>query len=400
MNCAQALVQIVYWWHPLLWLANARIRRAREEAVDDAVMLALRDDAEAYVPTLLEVAKLAFHRPLASLGLVGILESRSALRQRIERLVNFQAPNKAGLTLVSLCGICLFSAAAVPMGEAPATPSAASKVDRNDNAGLPLNHTPPQIHIKARFIEVTEEMAKNLGANLIPTSVTNVAGILAAPKLRPVLHNLEQNKGTETIAEPEVTSLSGRQVQMRATTIFTIITNFVYRETSTNGAIVPQSGEVECGPIFDSVAFVLPDGYTIDLKISASLKEFLGYDTPTNSIPTVTSTGATVEVPRILPSFCVRQAAAHVKLWDGQTVVLGGLISAQTQTIKEDTVPDSDGRSAGEPLFREQTTIRTSSKKQLLVFITASMVDPAGNRVHSDDEMSSVRAGIPPQDAP
>jgi beta-lactamase regulating signal transducer with metallopeptidase domain len=41
VNCLQALVQILYWWHPLLWLANARIRRVREEAVDDAVMLAL-----------------------------------------------------------------------------------------------------------------------------------------------------------------------------------------------------------------------------------------------------------------------------------------------------------------------------------------------------------------------
>jgi bla regulator protein BlaR1 len=88
VNCAQALVQIFYWWHPLLWPANARIRRVREEAVDDAVMLTLRDDAEVYAPTLLEVAKLAFHRPLASLGLVGILESRSALRQRIERRAN------------------------------------------------------------------------------------------------------------------------------------------------------------------------------------------------------------------------------------------------------------------------------------------------------------------------
>jgi len=38
INCFQSLLQIVYWWHPLLWLANARIRYAREEAVDDAVM--------------------------------------------------------------------------------------------------------------------------------------------------------------------------------------------------------------------------------------------------------------------------------------------------------------------------------------------------------------------------
>ena len=45
LNFLQALLQIFYWWHPLVWLANARIRRVREEAVDDAVMLALRDEA-------------------------------------------------------------------------------------------------------------------------------------------------------------------------------------------------------------------------------------------------------------------------------------------------------------------------------------------------------------------
>ena len=59
----QALVQIVYWWHPLLWVANARIRNTREESVDDAVMQKLQNDADAYAPTLLQVAKLVLHRP-------------------------------------------------------------------------------------------------------------------------------------------------------------------------------------------------------------------------------------------------------------------------------------------------------------------------------------------------
>lgn len=123
VNCAQAFLQIAYWWHPLLWIANARIRRLREEAVDDAVMLALREDAETYAPTLLEVARLALQRPLMSLGLIGIMESRSALRRRIVRLVNFQAPRKAGLTCASLFGVVVFSAVALPMGEAPAPSS-------------------------------------------------------------------------------------------------------------------------------------------------------------------------------------------------------------------------------------------------------------------------------------
>src|SRR5581483_7461701 len=58
IHCLQALLQVIYWWHPLVWLANARIRHAREEAVDDAVMLALRHDSDVYALTLIQVARL------------------------------------------------------------------------------------------------------------------------------------------------------------------------------------------------------------------------------------------------------------------------------------------------------------------------------------------------------
>ncbi len=124
LSLVQSLLQIIYWWHPLLWLANARIRRAREEAVDDAVVLALEGGAEAYAPTLLEVARLALSRPPTGLGLVGILESRSFLRQRIERLLEFRPPRRAGLTLASLFSVAAFAALALPMGQARATATA------------------------------------------------------------------------------------------------------------------------------------------------------------------------------------------------------------------------------------------------------------------------------------
>ncbi|MGO9478571.1 MAG: M56 family metallopeptidase [Limisphaerales bacterium] len=584
MNCAQALVQIAYWWHPLLWFANARIRRLREEAVDDAVMLALRDDAETYAPTLLEVAKLAFHRPLASLGLVGILESRSALRQRIERLINFRAPRKAGLTLVSLCSICIFSAVAVPMGEATAPSSEAGqiappafsgttnkpasnadtsanlytrafmvnpnpglanlrkktgltessppdeylrgfsklmstsgttlpptslwlkenglllvrgtpqqldaieqivlelngflarKTPRNTDSGAIIDNTspttaetgsptnletrtfkldpipfyqgvesmtgqssgstdislaarqlfttlglnldppksvffngrlgvlfvratgqdldtvekvvqvlnyapPPQIHIKGRFIETSAAMSKGLRTDFIPIAATNVAGVLTGPNLRVVLHALEQNPGTETLAEPEVTTVSGRQTQMRATDVLSIVTNFVAQETGTNLGIMPQQAQVELGPVLDTVASVLSDGYTIDLKAIASLTEFLGYDTPTNSIPTRSSSGESVTVPAILPRFRFRQAETQVKLRDGQTVVLGNLQGRFLINDKEVSAkPDTDN-------------------KTVLVLITVTLVDPAGNRIHSDDDMLIAPNGIPLQDS-
>ncbi len=136
LSLAQSLLQIAYWWHPLLWLANARIRRAREEAVDDAVMLALGSDAAAYAPTLLEVARLVLARPPLSLGLVGILESRTFLRQRIERLLEFRPPRRAGLTLTSLFCLAAFAALALPMGPAPA-PEAAGPATSSAPAPVP-----------------------------------------------------------------------------------------------------------------------------------------------------------------------------------------------------------------------------------------------------------------------
>jgi beta-lactamase regulating signal transducer with metallopeptidase domain len=181
LNFAQALLQIVYWWHPLIWLANARIRRVREEAVDDAVMLALRDAAEAYAPTLLEVAKLALNRPLVSLGLVGIMESRHSLRQRIERLVDFRPPRQAGQTLVSLLGILAFTAVAVPMGEGPSETNNSTFPEVRDNFDL-------------------------------TNSSVNVTGILTDPDFRVVLHALEQRNGYELLAEPEVVTTSGHSV--------------------------------------------------------------------------------------------------------------------------------------------------------------------------------------------
>ena len=47
--------------------------------------------------------------------------------------------------------------------------------------------------------------------------------------------------------------------------------------------------------------------------------------------------------------------------------------------------------------------IRDSQKKnkggerETIVFITATLVDPAGNRVHADDEMPSAKDRVPPQ---
>jgi len=123
VNCAQTLLQIAAWWHPLLWLANARIRRVREEAVDEAVACALRDDADAYPATLLEVAKLTFTRPLMTLGLVGILESKNALKQRIRRLLELPPLESTRLKWWQWVAVAALALTALPMAQGQRQPS-------------------------------------------------------------------------------------------------------------------------------------------------------------------------------------------------------------------------------------------------------------------------------------
>jgi general secretion pathway protein D len=157
-------------------------------------------------------------------------------------------------------------------------------------------------------------------------------------------------------------------------------------------AITPQQQQVEVGPVLDVVPCVLSDGFTINLTLIPSLTEFGGYD----SAPTIPGINVAnvVQVPTILPSFVVRQVVTTVNIWDNQTIVLGGLISSTVQSTK-DKVPMLGDLPLVGRLFQSQSKI--TSKKNLMIFVTATIVDPAGNRVHSDDELPFAQSTIPPQ---
>jgi tetratricopeptide (TPR) repeat protein len=177
----------------------------------------------------------------------------------------------------------------------------AQDLDTIEKAIQVLNMMPPQVHIKARFIEVEQDDSSALGfdwylgqvnmgggvvgqtgsspslnngnptynglpdssgffpgqttanqifgspsdqlltgglRNTAPT-VATVTGILTDPNFRVVIHALEQRTGTENLAEPEATTISGRQTQMRATDVITFISSFSFQQgtvgTTTTG---------------------------------------------------------------------------------------------------------------------------------------------------------------------
>jgi general secretion pathway protein D len=166
----------------------------------------------------------------------------------------------------------------------------------------------------------------------------------------------------------------------------------VVNQAVQTSAITPNQQQVEVGPVLDVIPYVLSDGYTINLTLIPSLTEFVQYDT-SPTIPGVNIANV-VMIPTILPHFTVRQVVTTVNIWDNQTVVLGGLISS-TVLSEKDKVPVLGDLPLVGRLFQSQSKI--SKKKNLMIFVTSTIVDPAGNRVHSDDELPFLQSTIPPQ---
>lgn len=163
-------------------------------------------------------------------------------------------------------------------------------------------------------------------------------------------------------------------------------------------AITPQVQQVETGPILDVLPDVLSDGYTINLTLIPSLIEFTGYQTPPSLGQFTTGGLNVVLLPTVLPQFSVREVTTTVNVWDGQTVVLGGLVDSTVSNTK-DTVPVLGDVPVVGRLF--QSISKTETKQNLMIFVTCTLIDPAGNRIHTDDELPFAGApGIPAQPTP
>lgn len=168
----------------------------------------------------------------------------------------------------------------------------------------------------------------------------------------------------------------------------------VVQNTVGTAAVQPIPQQIELGPVLDVMPVVLADGYTVNLTLIPTLTEFVGYDNPNEVLTSGALPQGTVLVPTVLPRFRVRQVVSTVNVWDGQTVVLGGLISENVTSIK-DKVPVLGDIPVLGRFFRSES--KNTAKKNLMIFVTPTIIDPAGNRAHSEDEMPFAQTGFPAQ---
>lgn len=79
-NCIQTILQVLYFFNPLLWVANWMIRRVREHATNQVVMDTIGRHTPWYSETLADVSSLRFRPPVFGIGCVGVEESSSDLK--------------------------------------------------------------------------------------------------------------------------------------------------------------------------------------------------------------------------------------------------------------------------------------------------------------------------------
>ena len=258
-----------------------------------------------------------------------------------------------------------------------------------------LNPAPAQITIETKFMEMPTDTARKLGFDLSPPGeISNTwVRVLTAAQARAVLHDAGQFAGVDILSAPKVTTLSGRQSQVQAVEIRSIVTG-IKSEALTAPGVVSTDGtqgqpfltsRIPCGPSLNLTPSVATDGFTIHLLAAPEVTEFVGYDTTLDGArkKSVWIDGEKQNIAVPLAGLRTRWMQAAAEVYDGQTLVLA---NPQVRVISH--------QPTGESLTN---TIPEDAGKRLLVFITPTIIDPAGDPIHAPGKEPFPADKIPPQ---
>lgn len=232
--------------------------------------------------------------------------------------------------------------------------------------------------------------------------VATLRGILTNPQFQVVIKALSQKQSADTLSSPKVTTISGAQAQVRVIQEFIYPTEFQAPTATAAGGGVNGGGAVgvtpstpgsfktrEVGVLLNVTPQVGADGYTINLTLAPEVSQFLGFINYGGPISIAAGNNVVTTFNDIKqPLFSSENVTTSVVIWDGQTVVLGGLMTEQLQKV-DDKVPFLGDLPMVGRLFRSKVTQR--SKRNLLIFVTARLIDPAGNPIHRAPMTASAR---------
>ena len=250
------------------------------------------------------------------------------------------------------------------------------------------------------------------GINLGNTNQSYSAnvGIIGAETLGLAIRAIEENAGSDLMSSPSLTVLDGKTAVIKVAQLLRYPQ--AYGDTQSNvgtsgggGAGVPggaTSGAAvaitagtpqdftiqEVGVTLEVTPTVAADD-SIALNLKPKVTEFEGF-VEYGGTSVAISGGVTVSVPSgfFQPIFSTREVTTEVTVFDGATVVIGGLTREEVKTI-DDKVPVLGSIPLIGAAFRSSG--KSIQKKSLMVFVTANLVSPGGATLRSSHP--GMRAG-------
>jgi beta-lactamase regulating signal transducer with metallopeptidase domain len=185
------LLRVLYWWHPLVWLALARLRRERENACDDLV-LNQNFRATDYADLIIDTARQAhaFHWQNGAIAMA----SSSDVGERIQAILNPRLNRREASRTMVFTGFILaivlgwfFVAARVQADDQPIAP----------NSTAATSALKPQLYIEFKLLEIDEK-----------TYQQQTAAIDEAVKSGDIRF-LVKTDGVRVVSSPSVTTQAG-----------------------------------------------------------------------------------------------------------------------------------------------------------------------------------------------
>ena len=295
------------------------------------------------------------------------------------------------------------------------------------NAPLTAGNRSGQLAISANAVDALLFGAN--GASLIAPALGALAGPFTDPQFQVVVRALNQKKGVDLLSAPRVTTKSGQRAVIEVIREFKYPTEFDPPQIPQSvgstiidgglgggllGGATPQSSfpvtpttptafEVRnTGVTLEVEPVVGPDEYTIDLNLVPQVVEFEGfinYGSPIQTTATNALGISTVNVitPNVInqPIFSTRKITTSVSVYDGNTVVLGGLMREDVQKV-EDKIPILGDLPIIGRLFR--SSVDQHLKRNLVIFVSARLMKPDGDPVRFDEEKEEIIEILAPPD--
>ena len=242
---------------------------------------------------------------------------------------------------------------------------------------------PPQVNIKIRWVEIPQKLMTpawlNAASNAFFLPLVDPEtryNILTEQEMADVRHRIERRDGIELLSEGQVTTLSERQAQISVNEVKTVATGINPKALTKPGVISTNEDAsayidtelTPLGPVFDVLPTVSADEDTISLQMTVTLTEFLGYDKAKKDIPIYVN-GKKTKTTLPLPKYRVRQTTNDTIVPDGRTLILGNF--PMTEIAKQ---PNGEMRT---------TDVTSTQTNLLIVLVTPTIIDPAGNRASS-----------------